>query len=545
MNSEFASPDRSNHRKNPAGDTSLQPDLRAFTEQTLTACGGILAIVSWQTSTSSCVVHATAGARWGSVVAPIIALAERSVESPADGTHVVHLPAGSIAARLDEGMRAAAAIEGVVCATTTNASRIWTIVLTLVGPPIDELKTLARLSNQGALARIKAEETAASLDFWRERASSSGARTAELESWLSARAADQALIESTINKSLKLRSRNRFVDLGSLLAGTGPFDAWLIAVGAADNLKIVAASTTFVPLPELDATGAIARALRRQAIVVSNPRASKAGVCEEDRLFARYPSYLCAPFAAGAIALAASREIDSAITRRLDQVLRRLDPIVEKWLAEDQVDRLQRLVRTLGVRMFSAIDSERQRIARDLHDHQAQLLAAARIALEADPAEARGILKQLDEVLRLRVRELRPATLGRADLREALRHETRRLAEAGIKARLIHPEKMKSLSRPVQQLCYQVVRDAFSNVIRHAGATRVEIAVEKRDGLARLRIDDDGKGFRVPRKKADAGQAGSGMGLSGLAERLALMGGHFRIERLAKVTRLTAEIPEL
>jgi two-component system NarL family sensor kinase len=126
-----------------------------------------------------------------------------------------------------------------------------------------------------------------------------------------------------------------------------------------------------------------------------------------------------------------------------------------------------------------------------------------------------------------------------------LRHEIRRLADAGIKARLLHPEKTRTLSRPAQQLCYQVVREAFSNVISHSGATRVEIFLEKRDGIARLRIDDNGKGFHPPRKQVETGGAGNGMGLRGLAERLELMGGNFRIERVANITRLTAEIPEL
>jgi two-component system, NarL family, sensor histidine kinase UhpB len=122
--------------------------------------------------------------------------------------------------------------------------------------------------------------------------------------------------------------------------------------------------------------------------------------------------------------------------------------------------------------MFGAIDSERARIARDLHDHQAQLLAVARIGIEAGPDEARGIFKQLEDALRLRVRELKPPTLGRSTLAEGLRYELRRLADAGIKGRLTHADKMNALTRPVQQVCYQVAREALANVIRHAGASR-------------------------------------------------------------------------
>jgi hypothetical protein len=343
--------------------------LQALAEQTLTASGGLACIISWQTSTSSGVVYTPVNARWCAAAGPIISLAERSIEYLTEETQPVHLPAGSIASRLDEGMRLGASIEGITCAAATRDAQVIIIVLVPLGRRLGELKALGQLTSQSALALIRADETAASLDFWRERAARNGTRIADVESQLSISTADQALIESTIGKCFKLRSRNRFADLGPLLAVTGPFEAWLIAIGAVDNLQIVAASATFIPVPQLDATGAIAKALRRKTIVVRSPAATKTSTCEEDRLFARYPSYLCAPFSGGVIALAASREIDSATTRRLDQVLRRLDPIVEKWLADDQVDRLQRLVRTLGVRMFSAIDGERQRIARDLHDH--------------------------------------------------------------------------------------------------------------------------------------------------------------------------------
>jgi two-component system sensor histidine kinase DesK len=242
--------------------------------------------------------------------------------------------------------------------------------------------------------------------------------------------------------------------------------------------------------------------------------------------------------------LASREELGPAVVSRLEQVAVRLAPLVETWLAEEEIARLQRLVRSLGMRMFGAIDGERQRIARDLHDHLAQLIAASRIALAADPQGASGILKQLDEALRLRVRELRPATLGRSTLREALRYEIHRMGDAGIKARLLHPEWTKRLPRAIQELCYQVSREAISNVIRHAGATRVEMTTERRRGRVFLRIDDNGKGLSVRTDATNGGGHGAGMGPRGMAERLELMGGQLKLERLAGVTRLTAEIPE-
>lgn len=133
------------------------------------------------------------------------------------------------------------------------------------------------------------------------------------------------------------------------------------------------------------------------------------------------------------------------------------------------------------------------------------------------------------------MRELRPATLGRSSLAEALRYELRRLGDTGVRGRLARADLMDALTRPVQQLCYQVAREALSNVIRHSGASRVEISVEKRGSRVRLSILDNGKGIA---------KSSSGMGLSGLVERLELMGGRLRIESKPGSTRLVADIPE-
>ena len=194
-------------------------------------------------------------------------------------------------------------------------------------------------------------------------------------------------------------------------------------------------------------------------------------------------------------------------------------------------------MRNLGLRMFSAIDSERARIARDLHDNQAQLLAAARIGIEAGPDHARSIFKQLEDSLRLRVRELKPPTLGRSTLAESLRYELRRLADGGLKTRLLHTDRMSALTRPIQQLCFQIAREALTNVVRHAHASCVEIDLEKRGPWVRLSILDNGQGI-------DDAIGRSGSGLDGLSERLELMGGRRRVESKAGSTRLVAEIPE-
>jgi signal transduction histidine kinase len=452
----------------------------------------------------------------------------------------VILETGQLASILSARLAAGRAIAGAACANTQGATHVTVILLAASGRRATELEVLARLVAERAHGIISADEIAASRDFWRDRASTTGERLGTAQSELAAIAAERVTLETLVSACRKLRPRNRFAGLGTILARAGPFTAWLMASQSDGELKVIAASTVFVPPAQLDSSSALADCIRRNEVVAHRRALQATERADGDRLLPGFRAYVCVPIAGAAIALATHEELDAAVVARLDQVAIRLAPLVEKWLAEAELERLQRLVRSLGMRMFGAISDERHRIARDLHDHLAQLLAAARIALAADPDEARGILKQLDDALRLRVRELRPATLDRSNLREALRYEIHRLADAGIKARLLHPEWTKRIPRAIQELCYQITREAFSNVIRHAGATRVEVSTERRAGRVFLRIDDNGKGLAARTIEPNS----AGMGLSGMAERLELMGGKLKLERLAGVTRLTAEIPE-
>jgi signal transduction histidine kinase len=407
-----------------------------------------------------------------------------------------------------------------------------------------EIDALLSLAADSALRILESRDDARSRDFWRRRAINAGGRLARAKAEAARREQERRSIDEAAAAIAELKPRNHFAGLGAIFARLGPFSAWIVAAIEDGELRTAAASAVLAPIPPLDGASAIAESLRKDSAVHRSPGRAR-GEREEDRLFARFASYVCIPLGAGAIGLASRESLDRATIARTEALGRRVEPIVREWHAQVEIERLRRLVRNLGFRMFGAIDTERARIARDLHDHQAQLLAAARIALEAGPDEARGIFKQVEDALRLRVRELRPAVLGRTTLEDALRYELRRIADAGIKGRLAGAKRMNLLTRPVQQLCYQVAREALSNVIRHSGAARAEVRVEKRGGRVFLTIFDNGKGIAdaAAGEKRAAG-AHQGIGLSGLGERLEMMGGKVVIESRAGATRVIAEIPE-
>lgn len=191
----------------------------------------------------------------------------------------------------------------------------------------------------------------------------------------------------------------------------------------------------------------------------------------------------------------------------------------------------------LGLRMFTAIDDERAKIARDLHDEQAQLIAAAQIALESGGGQGREIFRRASEELRRRIRGLKSAPLGDMDLDRALAAEFTMLTEAGITPKLMFGPGAKRLSRSAQQLCWHVAREALANVIRHANASRVEVTILRQSPGAVISITDNGDGITAKSRR--------GAGLDGLSDRLRLMGGKLALQSARGTTRLVAEIPEV
>jgi len=429
----------------------------------------------------------------------------------------------------------------VFARASVDSANDGTVTTTVAAPARNRTsvpRAIAAMASEAAAAALRTAAAEKSRDFWRVHARDLAERLARIETSSRERDDERKSIDDAAAALARLGSRNRYAHLGARFAATGPFEAWIVALESDGIIRAVASQGVLMPATPLENSSALAVCMRAGKTAIWRPKRARRGPPRpEDRLFARFDSYACVPFERGAVALASRQPIEPRTVARAEALAERIAPILARWRAEAERERLERLVGALGMRLYGAVDAERARIARDLHDHQAQLLAAARIALEAGPDEARGVFKQLEDALRLRVRELRPATLGRSSLEDALRYELRRIADAGIRGRLMRPERIGKLTRPVQQLCYQVAREALANVVRHAEATHVEISVEKRGRIARLSILDNGRG--IPETSGR-----NGMGLSGLTERLALMGGRLKVESKRGATRLIAEIPE-
>jgi two-component system sensor histidine kinase UhpB len=180
----------------------------------------------------------------------------------------------------------------------------------------------------------------------------------------------------------------------------------------------------------------------------------------------------------------------------------------------------------------AGIEQERKRLARELHDELGQSVTAIRLIATSisRSSEAPGVTQGAgkvneiaaglyDSVHRI-VRELRPAVLEQPDLAAAL-------ADLGREWRLRHPEidlsmvlegDLGDLGEELTLAVFRCVQEALTNVLKHAGATRVRLAVAQREGRLEATIEDDGQG-------GPTGLVRSGHGLVGMRERVATLGG--------------------
>ncbi len=186
--------------------------------------------------------------------------------------------------------------------------------------------------------------------------------------------------------------------------------------------------------------------------------------------------------------------------------------------------------------VLRAQESERARVARDLHDEVNQALAAVSIRLAAtaerappefaeELAETQRLATQAMQELLGLARDLRPAALDDHGLLPALRTQARLFGERfGIPAQFSADGTRLLLGEFDQLVVYRVVQEALSNAARHAQASRLKVAVTGCNGAqVRVAITDDGTGFD-PNRLRDGGS-----GLAGMRERAMLAGGRLDV----------------
>ena len=396
----------------------------------------------------------------------------------------------------------------------------------------------------------------------------------ELTQVLAAQAAvaieNARLYESSTRWLRHLESLN---EIGNALASELEL-APLLALVARRLRDLVAARIVLIALPEPDGRLRIAAAEGEGADglvgMELERHASKAGRILERRRSERIDSVLEDPevdqqaarrlgihtglyiplVARGhGIGVVVAHDKEGADPRFTDDDLRLAETLAAR--AAIAVDLSERVSRDTVRRVVDAQELERKRLARELHDETGQALTSILLGLKpleqlASTEEERAavtsvrelVVSTLQDVRRLAV-ELRPTALDDFGLAAALE----RLAEGfreqtGIEVDIAAQLGDGRLPEEVETTLYRIVQEALTNVIKHAEASRVSILLTRANGAVIAVVEDDGGGFDP------AATRDGGLGLLGMRERLALLGGTLRIEAGAHHgTTVAAEVP--
>jgi PAS domain S-box-containing protein len=195
-------------------------------------------------------------------------------------------------------------------------------------------------------------------------------------------------------------------------------------------------------------------------------------------------------------------------------------------------------------RIVQAQESERKRISKDFHDHVGQQLTALKLKLRSiadrnqifpellgEITQIQEIANSIDQNVDFLAWELRPSVLDDVGLEPAV---DKFVMEWSSHFKI--PAEFRVVRWPDRRLIseleislYRVMQEALNNTAKHAAASSVSVILEERDGLARLIVEDDGKGFE-PSQVVPDHYEGRGLGILGMKERAELVGGSFEIE---------------
>ena len=224
---------------------------------------------------------------------------------------------------------------------------------------------------------------------------------------------------------------------------------------------------------------------------------------------------------------------------------------LEETLREHSIQ-LQELSR----RVLAAQETERRRVAIELHDELAQALTAIKINLqshnrftsqssaEIDAENITIVENALQQVRRLAL-ALRPSMLDDLGLVSALRWIAQQTeARSHLVVRVRTAKLPTRLSPEIETAGFRIVQAALNNVLRHANAQQVEIELHIEADSLTLCVQDDGCGFDLPAMRAHA-LAGGSIGILGMQERATLIGGQLDIESTAgQGTRIRLRCPQ-
>ncbi|MHC4537804.1 MAG: PAS domain-containing sensor histidine kinase, partial [Planctomycetota bacterium] len=217
--------------------------------------------------------------------------------------------------------------------------------------------------------------------------------------------------------------------------------------------------------------------------------------------------------------------------------------ITERKKAEEKLLDFQAKLKSLASQLSLTEESERRRIATELHDHIGQSLVFSKIKLDElqRSATSSKLTKALDEICNNIERVIQDTRSLTFDLSSPILNElgleaavaewldVQVRAKHGIETEFVDDGQQKPLDDDIRALLFRNVRELLVNVVKHADAHKVKVSIGRVNEHIHIDVEDDGKGFD-PVKVISSGIDDTKFGLFSIRQRLEQLGGHFEVD---------------
>jgi signal transduction histidine kinase len=242
-------------------------------------------------------------------------------------------------------------------------------------------------------------------------------------------------------------------------------------------------------------------------------------------------------------------EVEVAERKQAEETLRRTQTELESI-----VEQRTTALRQLSSRLLRLQDTERRRIARELHDSLGQILVGLKLhvdTLRKTPqseelwSEAEQLLQQCMSEVRTLSYLLHPPTMDAAGFASAARWYVEGFGQrSGIKITLDTPDNLGRLSDSIELALFRVLQEALTNVHRHSGASEAQVSILEDVGQVVLEIKDNGRGMPAELlSHFRATGSGMGVGLGGIRERAWELGGRLEVDSDSSGTLVRVAMP--
>jgi signal transduction histidine kinase len=215
---------------------------------------------------------------------------------------------------------------------------------------------------------------------------------------------------------------------------------------------------------------------------------------------------------------------------------------VEHRHSEEELGKTRDQLRDVSFKLLLAEETERKRIAQEIHDGITQHWSTVKLRVERIldqlGKEIAAPLKDILPIIQVGLEEtrriqmnLRPALLDDLGILATLNWFCREFQKAhpAIRVETKIDAQEDEISNPVKTVIYRVLQEAFNNISKHSQTALVNIFLQKKEGAIELTIQDHGQGFDINAVLSQKNYE-KGLGLSGMRERTHLSGGSFSIE---------------